>query len=346
VRRLLGDDAAELVCRYWDITEEGNFEHHNILHPTLEVEQLAKLFRRDVGEVRRALAEARSTLLAAREQRVKPARDEKMLTAWNALMISAYARAAEVLGDDGYRDIASQGVAFVEATLQRGDRLLSTCKDGVAKLNGHLDDYAFFVTALLDVYELLQDRGYLDRAVRLADAMLAHFWDASGGGFFFTSDDHERLIVRNKPAFDGSIPSGNSVAVRALLRLYHLTGRPDFLTRAEATLRLYAGQMREQPFGFANMLCALDFFVQGPREVVVVGRAGAPDTAALLDAVRRRYVPNRTLQVIDPQQADALPAALQGKGQVDGNATAYVCHKMTCSLPATTAAEFILLLEG
>jgi len=346
VRRLLGDDSAEIVCRYWDITEEGNFEHRNILHPTLELEQLAKLFRRDVDAVRRVVAAARTTLLAARERRVKPARDEKMLTAWNALMISAYARAAEAIGDDSYRDIAVQGVAFIEATLQRGDRLLSTCKDGVARLNGHLDDYAFFITALLDVYELVQDRGYLDRAVRLADAMMAHFWDDGVGGFFFTSDDHERLIVRNKPAFDGSIPSGNSVAVRTLLRLYHLTGRADLLARAEATLRLFAGPMREQPFGFANMLCAVDFYTQQPREIVVVGLPGTPDTAALLDVVRRTYLPNRTLQVIDPQRRDAFPAMLQGKGQVDGTATAYVCHKMTCSAPVTTAAELGPLLAG
>jgi hypothetical protein len=284
--------------------------------------------------------------LAAREQRVKPARDEKMLTAWNALMVSAYARAAEILDDHRYRDVAVQGVAFVEATLQRGDRLLSTCKDGVARLNGHLDDYAFFITALLDVYELVQDRSYLDRAGRLADTMVAHFWDGGAGGFFFTSDDHERLIVRNKPAFDGSIPSGNSVAVRALLRLYHLTGRADVLAPAEATLRLYAGQMREQPFGFANMLCAVDFYTQQPREIVVVGVPGAPDTAGLLAAVHHTYVPNQTLHVIDPQHTDALPAMLQGKGQVDGKATAYVCHRMTCSLPATTPAELARLLAA
>ena len=221
VRRVLGDDAAEIVCRYWDVSEAGNFERRNILHVTLEVEQLAKMFRRDVEETRRLLADARAKLFAVREQRIKPGLDDKMLTAWNALMISAYAKAAEVLGEPHYQQIAVDAVNFIEATLQRGDRLLSTYKDGVAKLNGYLDDYAFFVAALLDVFELVQDRRYLDRAAALMDATIAHFWDPQAGAFFFTSDDHEALIVRSEPAFDGSIPSGNSVAARNLLRLYH-----------------------------------------------------------------------------------------------------------------------------
>jgi uncharacterized protein YyaL (SSP411 family) len=346
VQRIVGADAADLACRYWDVTDVGNFEGRNILHVTLEIEQLAQLFRRDVQQVERLLADSRARLFAAREQRVKPARDEKMLTAWNALMISAFAKAAEVLDKARYRDVAVAAVGFVEAHLQRGDRLLSTCKDGVAKLNGYLDDYAFFIAALLDVFELTQERGFLDRAVGLADAMLAHFWDSAAAGFYFTSDDHEALIVRSKPAFDGSIPSGNSVAVSVLLRLYHHTERADFLDRAEATLRLYAGAMREQPFGFANMLGAVDFYTQQPREIVVVGRPEAPETAALLRHIRQTYLPHRTLRVIDPAHTESLPSLLQGKEQVDGKPTVYVCHRRTCSAPVTTWAELEPLLRS
>jgi len=344
VRRLLGDEVAEIVCRYWDVTEAGNFEQRNILHVTLDVAQLAKMFRREVDETRRILAAARASLFAVREQRIKPARDDKMLTAWNGLMISAFAKAAEALGNATHRQIAVDAVAFIEGTLQRGDRLLSTYKDGVAKLNGYLDDYAFFVQALLDVYELVQEPRYLERAAALTAAMLAHFWDAGAGGFFFTSDDHEALIVRSKPAFDGSIPSGNSVATRNLLRLYHYTERPDYLQRAEAVLRLYAAQVGQQPFGFANMLCAIDFYTQKPREIVLVGDPGAAATVALRQRIGRTYLPNRTLTVVDPARGTPLPSLLQGKGQLDGKPTVYVCHNMTCSAPVTEWAQVEPLL--
>ena len=343
VRRILGDETAEVVCRYWDVSEPGNFEHRNILHVTLEVEQLAKMFRRELEATRQLLADARSKLFAVREQRIKPGLDDKMLTAWNALMISAYAKAAEVLGEPRYQQIAVDAVAFVEATLQRGDRLLSTYKDGIAKLNGYLDDYAFFVAALLDVFEAVQDRRYLEHAVALTDSMIAHFWDPNAGGFFFTSDDHEALIVRSKPAFDGSIPSGNSVAVRDLLRLYHYTEKAAYLDRAEALLRLYAGPMREQPFGFANMLCAVDFYTQKPREIVVVGSPTA--RAALLERVRGTYLPNRTLTVVDAARGESLPSLLQGKGELHGKPTVYVCHNMTCSAPVTEWADVEALLR-
>jgi len=341
---VLGDEAADIACRYWDVTDAGNFEHRSILHVTIEVEQLARLFRRDPANVWRLLADARTRLLAARERRVKPGLDDKILTAWNALMISAFAGAAEVFGDARYAAVATEGVAFIERTLLRGDRLLSTWKDGVARLNGYLDDYAFCIAALIDVFELQQDRVYIERAVQLADAMLRHFWDGTAGGFFFTSDDHEALIVRSKPSFDGSIPSGNSVAVRSLLRLAHYTDRADYRERAETVLRLYAGRMRQQPFGFANMLCAADFYAQTPREVVVVAPQGRADDTGLLTGIRRTYVPNRTLTVVDPAETDRLPMLLQGKGQIDGQPTAYVCQRMTCSPPVTTWADLQPLL--
>jgi hypothetical protein len=346
VRQILGDEAADIVCRYWDISEAGNFEGANILHVTLELEQLARMFHRNVDDIQQVLQDSRAKLFAARQQRVKPGLDDKVLTAWNGLMISAFAKAEEVFGDGRWRSVAVETVAFIECNLQRGNRLLSTYRDGVAKLNGYLDDYAFFVQALLDVFEMTQDRRYLDHAAVLADAMIAHFWDPQSAGFYFTSDDHETLIVRSKPAFDGSIPSGNSVAARDLLRLYHYCERPVYIERAEALLRLYAGPMREQPFAFANLLCAVDFFVRKPREIVLVGQRKAPETEVLLQRIREQYIPNRTLTVIDPTQHEQLPSLLHGKTQVDGKPTVYVCHDMTCSAPVTVWAEVEPLLRG
>ncbi|HYD49721.1 MAG TPA: thioredoxin domain-containing protein [Terriglobales bacterium] len=345
VTRLLGEDAAELAARYWDLTEVGNFEDHNILHVTLELEQLAKLFRKPVEEVTATIQQARARLFAAREQRIHPGRDEKILTAWNGLMISAFARAAEVLADERYRQAAGEAVAFIERELQRDDRLLSSYKDGRARFNGYLDDYAFYIAALLDVFELEQEDRYLERAVALAETTLRHFWDSEGGGFFFTSDDHEQLIVRSKPAFDGSIPSGNSVMAHNLLRLHALTDNTLFGERAEVLLTLYAAGMKQQPFGFANLLGAVDRFERTADEVVLVGNHDDPALRQMLAAVRNTYLPNRSLRVIPPGAVATLPQRLQGKGQVGGAATAYVCRRMTCSAPVRTAADLEQLLS-
>jgi uncharacterized protein YyaL (SSP411 family) len=345
VEKIVGAEAAEIVCRYWDVSDVGNFEGHNILHVTLDIEQIAKLFRRSPEEVTAILADARAKLFAAREKRVHPGRDDKVLTSWNGLMISAFARAAEVLDEPRYAQVALDAVAFLEKKLERGDRLLSTYKDGVAKLNAYLDDYAFVAAALLDVYEAVQDRRHLEHAERLVGTLLDHFWDADGGGFFFTSDDHEALIVRSKPSFDGSIPSGNSVAAQTLLRLYHLTGKEMYLEPAETVVRLYGTAARQQPFGFANLLCAMDLYARKPFEIVVVAKPDEMSASDLLHRIRSRYLPNRALTVVDPADVGSLPPLLAGKGQKGGKTTVYVCHAMTCSAPATTWDEIEPLLR-
>jgi len=345
VRKILGDELADIACRYWDVTDAGNFEGHNILHISLDLDKLATMFQRDVGELRLLLGEARARLFAARARRVRPARDEKILTAWNGLMISALAKATELFNEEGDLQAAREAAAFVQKHLQRGDRLLSTYKDGEANLNGYLDDYAFFVAALLDLFEAVQEPAYLDRAIELTETMIAHFWDGDGGGFFFTSDDHEELIVRTKVSFDGSIPSGNSVAVRNLLRLYHYTGQASYLEHAEATLRLFSGSMREQPFPQANMLVALDFYTRHPYEIVVVTDPDVPAGKILVEQIRRTYLPNRTLTVVPPGGDVRLPSAAEGKGQVDGKPTVYVCRDMSCSPPVTSWSDLRPLLS-
>jgi uncharacterized protein YyaL (SSP411 family) len=334
VDRLLGDDAA-LFRRYYDVTDAGNFEHANILHRTLEVEQIARLFRLPAEEARARLEVGRQRLFAEREKRAHPGLDDKILTSWNGLMISAFAQAARALGNDTYLAAAGDGVRFVFDRLWAGDRLLSTFKDGQAKLNAYLDDYAFLAAALLDLFEAAQETTHLERAEQMIRILLERFWDAEAGGFFFTSSDHEELLLRTKPAFDGSIPSGNSVAARALLRLHHLTGQTIYLERAEQIFRLFYQRMREQPFGLAHMLGGLDFFLRKPVEIVIVGSQAAPESRDFLRRIARLYLPNRVVRVADPA-AGPLPAILQGKGQVGGRVTAYVCRGMTCSLPATT----------
>ncbi len=346
VEAVLEPDLAEIACRYWDISDTGNFEGRNILRLTIDHEKAAEMFRREPAELAKLLSNARDRLLAARRLRVAPARDEKMLTSWNGLMISAFAKAAETFSDEIYAAATRDAVAFVERELRRDDRLLATYKDGTAKLNGYLDDYAFYANALIDVFEALQDRAYLTAADEICAAMLRHFWDTSGGGFYFTSDDHEDLIVRSKPAFDSSIPSGNSVATHVLLRLYHHSGNAEYLDRAEAVLRLYGRAAANQPFGFANLIAAADFHQRGPVQIAVVVDAARIADDPLLRQLRSLYLPNRTLTLIDPEASALRPPLLAGKGQIDGKTTVYICRRMTCSAPATQWADIETLLEG
>ncbi len=336
VMRVLGDEIGEIFCRYYDVTDVGNFEHHNILHPTLTVVQLAKLFRRDEDEVARLITEAKQKLFTVREGRVKPGRDDKILTGWNGLMLSAFAEAYKVLGDSRYLEIARQTIDFLFAHLCRDGRLLRSFKDGQAKFNAYLDDYAFFAAALIDLYEATFERSYLERAVEFTDTLLSRFWDEREGGFFFTSSDHETLITRSKSAFDGSIPSGNSVAVVDLLRLSYLTDNPDYLAKAEQVLRLFYDAMEQNPFGFSNMLCALDFSLTRPKEIVLLGDKYAPATREMLTRIHEMFVPNKTLTCCDPRDPSVtMPTLLTGKTQIEGKLTVYVCHNFTCSLPVT-----------
>ncbi len=338
VMRLLGDEVGEICCRYYDVTDVGNFEHKNILHPTLELEQLARLFGREVDDVTQLIGQARDTLFTAREQRVKPGRDEKMLTSWNALMISAFAEAYKVLGNPDYLAVAQRGIHFIQTALYRHGRLLRSYKDGRAKFNAYLDDYACFSAALLDVYEATFGPEYLDRAVAVTDVLLDRFWDPQEGGFFLTSADHEALISRSKSAFDGSVPSGNSVAAAVLLRLYYATGQPDYLTKAETIFRLFYDTLEHQPFGLSNMLCGLDFYLRRPQEIVLLGDPAAAETTALLGDIHGRFIPNKTLLCFDPERPprQGVPSFLEGKTQIENTLTVYVCHDFACSLPVTS----------
>ena len=225
--------------------------------------------------------------------------------------------------------------------------LLHTYKDGQAKLLGYLDDYAFLAVGLLDIYETLLDRAFLDRALQLNEIMLREFWDEDEGGFFYTGKSHEQLISRAKPIFDASIPSGNAMGTQLLLRLHHITGQDDYRARAEKILRSYYDVMENQPFGFAHMLCAVDQYLNPPKEIVVVGNADDPRTKALLAEVHRIYLPNKVLQLVGAEQAlEDISPLLRGKTQLNGQPTAYLCQNFTCSAPVTNPAELKSLLQS
>jgi uncharacterized protein YyaL (SSP411 family) len=343
VARLVEPRDLDLVCRYWDVTEEGNFEGHNILHATISVEQAGRLFGRSPEDVRAAIERARTRLLAARAARVPPLRDEKILTSWNALMIGTLAEAGRALGAPRFVAAAARGADFIWEKMRDGDRLLHGWAGGRAKQGAFLDDYAYLASALVDLYEATGDRRRLDQARELVSALDARFRDVAGGGYFFTAHDEERLIARSKSGADSSVPSGNAVAAHTLLRLHHLTGEASYLARAEEILRLYQDEASQNPFGYATYLQALELYGEGPTEVIVVSddpRAAKP----LWDTVARTYLPHRTLVAARPGDPTPLAPARE-RPAVGGKATAYVCRHFTCSAPVTTPEELARLLQ-
>ena len=353
VDELIGEDS-RLFCRYYDVTEAGNWESgSNILHLTVSLQQLANLFQTDVETAAEKIEAARRVLFRVREQRIKPFRDEKILTAWNGLMLSGMIDAATALGDDQAMQTVRQTIAFLHQKMLRDGLLLRSHKDGQSKLAGYLDDYAFFAGALLDAFEVTFEPSYFDLARQLTDTLLLDFWDDANGGFFFTGRRHETLIDRVKSGTDQAIPSGTAVATRNLLRLYAHTGEADYLHRAERVLRLYRQHMEQQPFGYGSLVgVSIDYLIK-PQEIVLIGEPDAADTGDMLDTVYRSYVPYKTLIQIDPQHVESAVAALPllrdvlaGKSQVGGKATVYVCHDFTCSLPVTEPAELAALLSG
>ncbi|MGD0073460.1 MAG: thioredoxin domain-containing protein [Candidatus Binataceae bacterium] len=339
VERILGEKLAPIARRYFDISAEGNFEGKNILHRTIDVAEAAVLFKMPEATMAEAIEEIERKLFAARERRVKPARDEKILAAWNGMMIGAFAEGYRALAESRYLEAARRAADFVMSKLWDGHSIRRSYKDGVARFNGYLEDYAAVTNGLIDVYEASLEPRYLADARKLADVILERFLDRETGGFFFTSNDHERLITRSKAAFDGSTPSGNSEAIMALLRLHAYCGDDRYFIEAERALKLFCPVIEKQLFAFARMIAAVDFYLQGPKEIVMVGDRASAEFRLWAERLGLRYIPNRALFAIEPgaEPADvALPELVRGKSQIGGKLTAYLCHDHVCSPPQTT----------
>jgi uncharacterized protein YyaL (SSP411 family) len=347
INEILGEEAAEVFCRMYDVSEHGNFEKKCILHPILTLEQASKLFKREQSEIENLVSDAKKKLFAVRETRIKPFRDEKILTSWNGLMLSGLAEAIKISNLPSYTEAGKRTVHFFFSKMFGEGHLLHTYKDGNAKLLGYLDDYAFLAAGLLDLYEASLDRSNLDHAVQLVEILLREFWDDKDGAFFYTGKSHEQLIARTKPVFDGSIPSGNAVATHTLLRLYHYTANDDYLKKAERVLRSYYDATANQPFGFAHLLAALDFYLEKPKEIVLIGKGEEQRLFDVIANIHALYLPNLTLQVASPDQPlEEISPLLAGKKQINGKPTAYVCQNFTCSQPVTEWKDLRAILEA
>ncbi|HEY0459684.1 MAG TPA: thioredoxin domain-containing protein [Pyrinomonadaceae bacterium] len=342
IEEIMGTEDARAFNFYYDVSEEGNFEEKNILNVSYTFEATAKALKITPERLQEVLETGREKLFVEREKRIKPFRDEKVLTAWNGLMLAAFSEAAAILGRADFLEIAKKNADFILGNLQSGGYLLRTWKDGRAKLNAYLEDYANFADALIELYQVSGEVKYLQEAKRLADLLVTEFWDVESGGFYFTANNHEELLVRRKDYFDNATPSGNSVAADVLLKLARLTGEEKYERFAVTVLRLAASQFRRYPQGFGRILSALEFYFNPTKEIVILG--GAEELKA---EIWREYLPNKVVVLSEKpdENAEFIPL-LKERNLIDGKPTAYVCENFACQKPVTSAEELRAQLNG
>jgi uncharacterized protein YyaL (SSP411 family) len=349
IAALAGQPAAEWFCRRFGVEAQGNvrndpheeFTGKNILYQAQAEEDPAR------GA---AVLETAHKLLEARGRRVRPHLDDKVLTAWNGLMISAFAKAGAVLDEPRYADAARRAADFVVDRMYDPNTgiLLRRYRQGAAAIPGFLDDYAFFTQALLDLYETGFAWRDLELAIRLAERTAELFEDAEHGAFYSTAAGDPTLVMRMKEDYDGAEPSGNSIAVLNLLRLAQMTDRPDFRASAARALEAFGSRMVAAPVGVPQMLVAYEFSLSKPRQIVVVGERDAPDTRRLLAALHSRFVPHRIILLVTAESRQALARCLPTVAEmtaIGGQATAYVCQDYACQLPTADADAFAQLLQ-
>jgi uncharacterized protein YyaL (SSP411 family) len=346
---VLGEETGRIVAGYYGVTPQGNFEHGtSILTAAWESpEAYAAAGNIDAGLARSAIARGKKELFYARERRVRPGRDDKTLTAWNGLMLSAFAEAANILDRDDYRQIAVRNADFLLNNMMRDGRLMRTYRDGEAKLGAYLEDYAFVIEGLLSVYEATFDTAYFDHARRLAGTVIELFSDESEAGFYFISAGHEELIARMKEFFDNAIPAGNSAMAMALLKLSLMTGETGLQRPALGILRMMQQPMTRMPSSFGYLLCSLDLYLSEPKEVALVGDPGSHEIRLFVNEVFSRYLPNKVIASSkegDPSAAESI-GLLRGKSAIDGRPTAYVCRDYVCLAPVTTPEELAVQLS-
>jgi uncharacterized protein len=346
VERIVGAQDAALFMSYYDVTKKGNFEGKNILHVQEDVQAFAQRKHIDVQTLQESLQRSRVALFEAREQRVKPGRDEKVLTSWNGLMLRSFAEAARYLNRPDYLHVAIKNATFLLDTLQPDGRLLRTYKDGRARLFGYLEDYAFLADGLLALYEVSFDVRWFTAARALMDQAIVLFADDQQTGFFDTGSDHEALISRPKEIMDNATPAGTSVAVDVLLRLAAFTGEFSYRERADTYLQPLIDVMVQHPQAFGHVLGAVDFTLSTVKEVAVLGDIYSNDTHILLDTINTRYRPNSVLAYAAPDddQTSTAIALLADRPLKDQQATAYVCQNFVCQAPVTDPKALEALL--
>jgi uncharacterized protein YyaL (SSP411 family) len=351
VKEALRDDplAAEVALQHFGVAPGGNFEHtgSTVLSAHRPLSAVAGTLEKPLADIEDALTRAIVRLLAVREKREKPFRDEKILASWNGLVIGALADASMALGEPSLLTAAENAFEYVERVLVSGGRVARMVKGDIVKGSGFLDDHAFVCGAALDLYEATGREGYLATARSIADQIVERFWDASNAGFFFTPNDGETLITRSKDPFDQAIPSGNSIANLSLLRLSSIADE-KYGEIARKCLEAFAPSAVDNPFAFGQTIGTIDRLVRGSTDIVILGALDDPAAKALHRAAFRAYLPNRNVVWADPKRSASMSAAalLTSGKPVEGRAVAYVCRGRTCSAPVRTEQELMALLRS
>ena len=345
ITKILGEDYSKEFNNVFSITASGNFRDESSGKETgLNIPHLKNYTANGNNE----LETSREKLFNVREKRIHPLKDDKILTDWNGLMIAALAKAAIVLDEPLYLDAAEKAAEFVLHSISKGERLLKRYRNGVAALDAHLDDYAFMAWGLLELYEATFATKYLSQALDLMNIMVEDFWDDKNGGFFLGSDQSEKLIVRSKTAYDGAIPSGNSVAVMNMVKLTRITGNTNWAELAEKTIRAFSEDVNRAPTGYTLMLTGFMFDTQNSKEIVIVGDSRNRNTTKFLHTIRASYAPHKVLLFKDTSVSDNRLEQLANwtstQNSINGKPTAYVCKNFACNQPTSdlqTALSFI-----
>jgi uncharacterized protein YyaL (SSP411 family) len=357
-RENLGPEAAQLFSSVFNIEEEGNFADEatnnltgrNLLYLKAPLEEHAERVNFESDDLARLWEEVRAHLFEVREQRVHPLKDDKILTDWNGLMIAALAKAGAGLGDPSYIQAASRAADFIWDQLRDEDgKLLKRYRDGEAGLSAHLDDYAFLIWGLLELYQAGFLTSHLERALLLTKIMIEDFWDEDKGGFFFTAKGQSDLILRGKEIYDGAIPSGNSVAYQNLIRLGRMLSRPDFEEKARSIGEAFSAQINQLPRGYTQLMVGILLAESPPCEVVISGNPDSPDTREMILRLRDLYLPNKVMMLrpADPdQRLFELVPVLREQIPIEERATAYVCRNYQCNAPTTDIEELLKLVEN
>ncbi|WP_334292689.1 thioredoxin domain-containing protein [Geosporobacter ferrireducens] len=342
VKEVLGEEEGPRFCKYYDIRHGGNFEGKsvpNLIHVALEhLEKDQKL--------REQLNVGREKLYHYREKRIHPFKDDKILTSWNGLMIAATALAGRVLDNIAYIHAAKKAAGFIMNKLVKEDgRLLARYRDGDAAHLAYIDDYAFLMWGLIELYETTFETVYLEKALGLAQDMVYYFWDEEAGGFYLYGKDSERLIARPKEVYDGPTPSGNSVAALNLLRLARMTGNKVLEEKAMQQFHTFGGNVKENPNAFTHFMMAFLFANMAPKEIVIVGGRDSEDTKAMLAEIHRHFLPFTTVVLNDDSEElyRLVPFAVK-QGMIENKATAYICENFACQEPTADLEVFKKLI--
>ncbi len=348
INEVLGAGRSKTFCYVYDVTAAGNWDSQNILNLPRPLDQAARLLSRNEAELLAELAESRARLLAVRDRRVPPGKDTKILVSWNGLMIAALAVAGRALKTPRYLDAAARAAGFILDRMRaQGARLLHTYKDGQAKLNAYLDDYANLIDGLTRLYEATGEPRWIDGALDLARVMIDEFADAEQGGFFYTGKSHEPLIARTKDLSDNATPSGNAMAATALVRLGALTGRDDLRSAGRAALEAVKVVLENAPSAAGQSLIALDFELSPIRELAVVAGADSQEYHDVLEAIHARFLPGAVVAPVTQEQAAALAALvpmLADRPARDNRTTTYICENYACQEPVVGVEGVITAL--